>query len=209
MVLFRRRLLEVECLENRLTPSTFAIKTPLVADSTPQTNPAPVITPISPLTSPVNSANTTVVATVTGMDTPQSGLVFNITVSGLTPQNVQPLGTISFTLNGKTYDASPTPQPDGDYTLYVASGIDVTGISVGSQVVISIGNGGQVLPPPPVVTDVIDSSDPQPAVTPIDPTVSPTSTDATDTASLAADATVAPPDTTIDTSVAPDGTLTV
>src|SRR5690349_3140193 len=152
----RRCFLELERLENRLTPAASTLDTSLVVDSSSATtddttivadttgDPAPVISPIDPTGDPVNSGNTTVVATVTGVETPNSsGLAFSITVSGLTAQNVQSLSTISFTVpSGVTYTVDAAFQQDnGDYALVVLGGIDTTGLNVGASLVITVGNG--------------------------------------------------------------------
>jgi hypothetical protein len=227
MVLSRRRcLLEVERLENRLTPAA-CLDQPLVTDCSSDTSddttivadvpgdPGPVITPIDPTADPVNSGNTTVVATVTGVETPNSsGLVFSITVSGLTPQNVQALSTISFTVpSGTTYTVDAVFQQDnGDYALVVLGGIDATGIDAGSTLVITIGNGGEI-PPPPLEVPPDDPTD-LPVIPPIDPTGDPT-TDVSvvdysaDVSTNSDTSTTESTDTTTDTFSDPASVLTI
>jgi hypothetical protein len=112
---------------------------------------------------------------VTQLGNLNGDLLESITVQGLSSDNVQALGTISLIIGDNTYLVDQViAQDDGQYTLVVLGGINASGVEVGSQVTVVVGNGGNSDPgSPPEEETPPPPDEPPPVIEPEDPTDSP------------------------------------
>jgi len=138
------RKLRLEHLESRFAPSGL--------DSLTTTAPPPPTSGlllIDPTLSPSDPTSTNVQVTITAVGQPAPGTQ-NVTVTGLSPANLQPGASLQFVIGGSTYVInSYSAQQNGAYQLTLLSDANLgnlLGQNVTARVV--IGGGDNVTPAP-------------------------------------------------------------